>query len=162
MAIADEEIVTPGAVLRYAKVHGGRAALDKYFDCAGDDFNGYKHVGSGDAKWLNVGIQLLPYVDGCSGELMNAAFAESIVHSPSEILALVKSKTLSLEDVCFPQIWSIEEGDSRFIRAHVSRVRSAVLSVTDPALKGLRNSCVQYLKGIDRELDKKDRAANAK
>ena len=161
VALPAKDEVTAGTVLAFAQAHGYRDAIDEYFNCAGGGYDGYARVASGNPQWRKVAVAFLPHLDGCSSESMRDSLAESIVHAPAGVLDLVGNSTaLTVEEVCFPQLWSTDEMDPRATRKKIRRIRSALRTVQDPALRDRRDACMLYLEEIESRLSQKTPSGN--
>jgi hypothetical protein len=160
-ALPVQDEVTPATVLAFAQAHGYRDAIFEYFNCTAGGYNGYARVASGNPQWRKVAVAFLPYMDGCQTESMRDSLAESIVHAPAGVLGLVGSSTgLTIETVCFSQLWDTNEMDPRATRKHIRRIRSAMRTVQEPALRGRRDACMSYLGEIESRLNQKAPSGN--
>ncbi|MBL8466281.1 hypothetical protein [Methyloversatilis discipulorum] len=133
--------VSSSAVLKYAEVHGGRAALEKYFSCEGTGFNGYLKVASGSKQWLDVAVRLLASSDACYSEGLHDAVAKALYASPSTVLPLVDSSSmLKASQICLPFL-SDEEPHKQHL-AYLKRLEERLSRVTDRASQSGKAKCI--------------------
>jgi len=132
--------VSAGAVLKYAEVRGGRAALEKFFSCEGTGFNGYLKVARGTKQWLNVAVHLLASSDACYSEGLHDAVAKALYVSPSKVLPLVDlSPMLQASQICLPFL-SDEEPHKHL--AYLARLEERLSRVTDRASQSGKAKCI--------------------
>jgi hypothetical protein len=130
------------------------------FDCWGPVL---EHIGGGSKAWLEIGWHLLQESDAGASQMLYQAIDDALDTNPTNVLQLVSAKPgrLSLDDLCGSQIpvWA-ESGE--VAHAAITRRRSSLAKVSDPALRGARKRCFSLLTSLDAELPRFYQVGTAK
>jgi len=107
-------------------------------------------IATGQPEWLQVAKALSPRADGAFAEELSTDLASALLHSPRNVLQLLKqtsgSRILTSTNVCdapFPS------PGKQWLRQYKWRVIKSVSSIREPELKKVRNECLKTLHSVD-------------
>jgi hypothetical protein len=137
-------------VLATLQAQGAKATLERHFDCNSESA-AYAAVATGQPRWLDLALRLLPEADACYGEGLHDALGRAMRAAPRRVLPLVGSSTrLTPEQICLPFI-SAELPQARQLdRLRASR--QAIAAVHDKALSSSRRACLSFIDLLERRI----------
>ncbi len=105
-----------------------------------------RNVAAGSSGWIGSALALRQYADGEDAELLDAALAEAMASSPSEVLLAIAAGHVSAS-VC---AYTFEDVGADIVLAESPSIRlparrAAVVNVADPALRGAQAECINAL-----------------
>lgn len=95
----------------------------------------------GDADWLRVAAALRPGANGATADSLLAALSTALRRNAEGVLR-VMGPGIRPEDVCVPRIDDARPIDLKVFEVHS---RNALASVSDPALRTLRDRCIALI-----------------
>jgi len=140
-------------IQKYIDEYGGKAALDRYFNCAESSPNGlgYNAIIHGGKRGVDLDFEIEKYSDGCVAENLTWALGSEMQVSPSAVLPLVESNP-NATDICLPFLSA--DAPKSVTLADARRSRKALETVRDPALRSAKNKCLavvdQAIEGISK------------
>jgi hypothetical protein len=137
-------------VLATMQSSGAKATLERHFDC-NTEGTAYAAVATGQSRWLDLALRLLPEADACYSEGLHDALGRAMRAAPRHVLPLVGSSTrLTPELICLP-----------FLSAELPRAqqldmlrasRQAIAAVHDKALSSSRRACLDFIDRVERRI----------
>jgi hypothetical protein len=129
---------------------GAKAALARHFDC-NSQFAAYDAIATGQARWLDLALRLLPEADACYSEGLHDALGRAMRAAPRRVLPLVgSSSALAPERVCLPFISAELPRTEQLDALH--RSRRAITAVRDHALSRPRRLCLDFIDSVERQI----------
>jgi hypothetical protein len=136
--------LTAERVLAVAAEKGEQVALESFFACDPTGEQAYALVASGDTKWLNVAVRLVPFADSCYMSFLLDAIARALVPAPSKVLHLVDSSpNLPASRICVPFL--SDEIPAAKHRKYLLRVERSIRTVHQPHLQSARQACLSEI-----------------
>ena len=139
-------------IQKYIDEYGGKAALDRYFNCAESSPNGlgYNAIIHGGKRGVDLDFEIEKYSDGCVAENLTWALGSEMQVSPSAVLPLVETSIGTY--TCLPFLSA--DAPKSVNLAIKRRSKKALESVHDPALRSAKNKCLavvnQAIEGISK------------
>jgi len=126
-------------IQKYIDEYGGKAAVDRYFNCAetSPDGLGYQTIIHGGKRGVDLDFELQKSSDGCVAENLTWVLGSEMQVSPSAVLPLVAAMGAG---VCTPV--AFEETPKATVLADLRRTKAALETVHDPALQDAKKKCL--------------------
>lgn len=149
------DALTPAPTVRLREItaslrlSGGPATLQRYFSC--ENGPGYAIVASGDAAAVKLGVDLVPFTDACTGELMGDALGTAMRNNPEVVLPYLDSAPFFRDyRICLPLMLETPPAEANLI---LDRQERALVSVRDPVLLKKRDECLDVIRSARRNIN---------
>lgn len=130
---------TAGQILSELAKMGPRYVIDHHFDC--ETGSGYRVVGSGSRKAVQLGVQMLAHSDACVSEKLQSALGEAMTRQPENVLPYVGTAPyLTPRNICLPFVSSDEPAS--MLQEAQERARRALERVHDTHLARQKSLCL--------------------
>lgn len=153
---ASVQHVTVEGIERDLASLGGKAVLERYFDCSSNRNAGYALVSQGSTEAVALAMKVLQYSDACITKSLSSSLSTAMARNPKAVLPyvplpdLTTGSLIDADHLCLPSIGT-DVSNKRAI-AIALRSKRAVENVHTPSLQPARGQCLVIINAFVRSV----------
>jgi hypothetical protein len=147
---AAAEPLEPNTLLQQLQSTDAQAVVRKLTDAQWNFI--LNKVETGKRQWLTVAATLHRHTDAGESEMLTLAMGKALRRNPTEVLRIVTGEVTAKEICGYPDMTESDTNSKEKVAAYLDSRIAAVEAVSEKALIGRRNECLEIMRETRREV----------